>query len=327
MSAGYVIQVGNEKPAEAIIATPHKKTGDPQGPQMKTYIRVGSHLILNRARVWGRRVINGKPKADQTDIEFNTVGYKGEVEFLPWGKEGGYAIDIRYLPQSRSLDYEYQQNVQKIQVNPEQEGAHVRLNAGQNKFDPSKQDILVKFLGVHPQNRDSKSKNPDPVIKGYQYYEVTDEHVDKKAVEKIETAIQAGNMIKELSGKPNQVRNLFKVMGKREEFGSTDLLSGDAQIYRTMLEYASGNSEDFFYLIGEYKREVEDAFKKADSYQALDLTKEGHVVMDVSGKKTIILSEVPGKGQGMVDWMIQHYYEEEVFMATQTLKELVSKLK
>jgi hypothetical protein len=326
MSGGYVIQVGNESPAEAIIATPNKKTGEPMGPQMKTYKRVGSHLIINRARVWGRRLINGKPKPDG-EIEFNTIGYKGELEFMDWGRDGGYAIDIRYLPQSRSLDYEYQANVQKIVVNPEQDGAHIILKAGENKFDPKKQDLLITFLKVYPQNRDSKSKNPDPAIKGHVFYEVTDEHVDQTSIKRIETSIAASKLVNDLSNKPDQLRNLFKILGQRDEFGTTSLLSGDLQIYRVLLEYSNANAVDFFYLIGEYKRGVEDVFKKAESYQALDLTKDGHIALEVAGKKNLIISDLKAKGQGMVDWMVEHYYEEEVFKATQIFKELVSKLK
>lgn len=327
MSGGYVIQVGNETPAEAIIATPNKKTGEPMGPQMKTYKRVGSHLIINRARVWGRRFMMKDGKKVTTDIEFNTVGYKGDIDFLEWGTEGGYAIDIRYLPQSRSLDYEYQANVQKIVVNPEQDGAHIILKAGENKFDPKKQELLITFLKIYPQNRDSLSKNPDPAIKGHVYYEVTDEHVDQTSIKRIETSIAASKLVNDLSNKPDQIRNLFKILGQRDEFGTTSLLSGDLQIYRVLLEYANANAVDFFYLIGEYKREVEDAFKKAESYQALDLTKDGHIALEISGKKNLIISDLKAKGHGMIDWMIEHYYEEEIFKATQIFKELVSKLK
>lgn len=327
MSGGYVIQVGNENPSEAIIATPDKKTGNPVGPIMKTYKRVGSHLIMNRARVWGRRLINGKPKADGTEIEFNTVGYKGEIEFLDWGKEGGYAIDIRYLPQSRSLDYEYQSNVQKIVVNPEQDLTQVILNAGENKFDLKKDELLVTFLKVFPQNRDSKSKNPDPNIKGHVYYEVTDEHVDQSSIKRIEKSMSATKLVNDLSAKPNELRNLFKALGDRDEFGTTNLLSGDLQIYRVLLEYANSNPGGFFQWIDTYKAGVRDCFEKAKSYNALDLTKDGHIALEVNGKKQLIISDLKAKGEGMVDLMIENYCEEEVFKATQIFKELVSKLK
>jgi len=332
MAGGYVIQVGNERPGEAIVAQVNKKTGEPTGPQMKRYIPVGSHLIINQARVWGRRVIAGKPKADGTEIEFNTPGYKGEIEFMDWGTNGGYAIEIRYLPQSRSLDFEYQQNVQKIVVRDNQEGNHVKgasivLNAGENKFDPKKDDLFISCLRVHPSNRDSKSKNPDPQIKGYKYYEVTDEHVDQGSIKRIETSIEASTFVKNLSNKPSEIKNLFKIMGDRTEFGETNLLSGDLQIYKVLLEYANAEAVDFFYLIGQYKSGVEDAFRKAESYKALDLTKDGHIALEVAGKKNLIMSDIKAKGEGMVQWMLDHYIEDDVFMATQSFKELVSKLK
>jgi hypothetical protein len=332
MAGGYVIQVGNERPGEAIVAQVNKKTGEPTGPQMKRYIPVGSHLIINQARVWGRRVIAGKPKADGTEIEFNTLGYKGEIEFMDWGKDGGYAIEIRYLPQSRSLDFEYQQNVQKIVVRDNQEGNHILgssivLAAGENKFDSQKDDLFVECLRVHPQNRDSKSKNPDPAIKGFKYYEVTDEHVDKGSITRIETSIEASTFVKNLSNKPSEIKNLFKIMGDRPEFGETNLLSGDLQIYKVLLEYANAEAVDFFYLIAQYKKSVEDAFRKAESYKSLDLTKDGHIALEVAGKKHLIMSDIKAKGEGMVQWMLEHYYEDEVFMATQSFKELVSKLK
>lgn len=331
MGAGYVIQVGNERPGEAIVAQANKK-GEPTGAQMKRYIPVGSHLIINQARVWGRRVIAGKPKADGSEIEFNTVGYKGEIEFMDWGKEGGYAIEIRYLPQSRSLDFEYQQNVQKIVVRENNEGrnvkgSHIVLSAGENKFDEEKDELFVKCLRVHPQNRDSKSKNPDPTIKGFKYYEVTDEHVDQGSIKRIESSIEASTFVKNLSNKPSEIKNLFKIMGDRPEFGETNLLSGDLQIYKVLLEYANAEPVDFFYLIGQYKKGVEDVFRKAESYKALDLTKDGHIALEVAGKKHLILSDIKAKGEGMIQWMLEHYYEDEVFMATQSFKELVTKLK
>jgi hypothetical protein len=49
--------------------------------------------------------------------------------------------------------------------------------------------------------------------------------------------------------------------------------------------------------------------------------------LEVAGKKHLIISDIKAKGEGMIQWMLEHYYEDEVFMATQSFKELVSKLK
>lgn len=330
MSGGYVIQVGNPKPAKAIIATPNRKTGEPEGPQLETFLRVGAHLILNTATVWGRRVIRDA-KGEITKsagIEFNTAGYQGDIEFLDWGKDGGYAIPIRYLPQSRSLDLEYQSNVQKIVVRDDQ-STHITLQAGENKFDYKKDALYIQFLKVIPANQNSLSRNPNPDIKGHVYSEVTEEHVDKKTIERIDASTKAAGLVKEISAKPEEVRNLFVVMGKREEFGFTDHLSGDGQIYKTLLEYAYGFPDDFFELIDEYKRKVRDGFDKAESYKALDLTKDGHIAIEVSQKKHLPFEgiSIKAKGNGMIEWVLEHYLEPEVFRGTQSFLEFASKLK
>ena len=330
MSGGYVIQVGNQKAAKAIVAYPDKK-GDPKGDSFERIMKMGGHLVMNTARVWGRRVIrgtDGKIKNSESDVEFNTVGYKGDVEFLPWGTDGGYAITIRYLPHSRSLDLEYQNNVQKIVVRDDQ-SAYLMLDSGQNKFDYKKDDLLIQFLKVIPANENSKYKNPNPDIKGHVYSEVTDEHIDKKSIARIEESVSATNLVKGISEKPDEVRNLFQVMGKREEFGSTDLLSGDQQIYKTLLEYAYGFPDDFFYMIEEYKRKVRDGFDKADSYKALDLTKDGHIAIEVNQKKHLpyLGIEIKARGNGMIEWVLEHYLKSEVFKGTQIFLEHASKLK
>lgn len=329
MSGGYVIQVGNPKPAEAIIATPNKR-GEPVGEQMTTYKRVGAHLILNTATVWGRRIIRGDDGkvAKTVGVEFNTTGYQGEIEFLDWGIDGGCALAIRYLPQSRSLDLEYQNNVQKLIIRDDQL-THIALQAGENKFDYKKDDLYIKFLKVIPANQGSRSKNPNPDIKGHSYWEVTEEHVDKKTIERIDASTNAAGKVKEISVKPEQIRNLFVILGKREEFGSTDSLSGDGQIYKTLLEYAYGFPDDFFYLIEEYKNKVRDAFDKAESYKALDLTKDGHIAIELNQKKQLPFSsvEIKGKGNAMIEWVLDHYLESEVFKGTQIFLEQVSKLK
>jgi hypothetical protein len=329
MPGGYVIQVGKEKPAEAIISHADKKTGNPVGEQMTTFIRVGAHLIMNTAVVWGRRIIrgmDGKVKEHQSDIEYHTPGYKGEIEFLLWGADGGYAITIRYLPQSRSLDLEYQNNVLRIIVKDDQ-WTHIRLDAGQNKFDLKKDEVKVAFLRVCPANMNSISKNPDPEIKGYQFYEITDEHVDKTSIKMIDRSVEASSLVKNYSNKPTELRNLFKSMGKREEFGNTDELSSDGQIYKALYEFAYQYPEAFFYLLEYYKQAIEDDFGKAKSYGALDLTKDGHIAIEINNKKILVFSNVQAKGEAMTDWVKENFVEEEVFKAIQIFKTHVSKLK
>lgn len=326
MAAGYIIQVGNEKPQEAIVAQPNKR-GEPTGDQFKRYMRVGSHLIMNRARVWGVRVIGDKKKMDDgRPIAFDTVGYTGELEFLPWEHNDGLLIDIRYDPVCRSLDFDYQEKRLRLDVSSEKAMAQIILNTGQNKYDTKKGALLIQFLKVVPSNRDSKSKNPNPEVKGYTFYEMTDDHVDSVSIKKRESNIDAGNIVKGLSNNPQKLRNLFDIMGQREEFGDTNRLSSDLQIYKVMLEYSESNPEDFFSLITEYKKGVMDNFDKAKSYKALDLTKDGHIAFLNGQKAEVLISGIKAKGEKMIDYMIENYLEDEVYRATDIFKQLANKL-
>ena len=336
MAKGYIIQVGNNKPQQVIVAHPDKY-GRPSGDQFEHYKTVGVHQIGNTIRVWGRRVIKEKDGKCRTTldngspIDVLTPGYQGEIEFLPWEAEGGYSVQCRYLrDMSRSLDYEYQDVVQKIKLDPNRpkEGdALINLKAGENKFDNKKDALLIQFLKVHPQNRESKSKNPNPEVKGYSFFEITDEHVDSIAIKQVETSIEAGNIVKNLANDIGKLRNLFDIMGKREEFGDVNRLSGDLQIYLTLLDYSTRYPEDFMSLVNGHKREMQENFEKAKSYKALDISKDGHIAFIDGAKPQLILSNAKGKGEKMLDWMIENYLDEEVYNATQIFKKLVDKLK
>ena len=116
-------------------------------------------------------------------------------------------------------------------------------------------------------------------------------------------------------------------MGKREEFGDVNRLSGDLQIYLTLLDYSTRYPEDFMSLVNGHKREMQENFEKAKSYKALDISKDGHIAFIDGAKPQLILSNAKGKGEKMLDWMIENYLDEEVYNATQIFKKLVDKLK
>lgn len=329
MSGGYVINVGNAKPAKAIVGQYDEKTGVPKGDTFERFISVGAHMMMNQARVWGVRTIGGKIPSEP--VEVTDTKYKGELEFLEWGNDKGYAIEIRYVPQSRSLDAEYQDVVQKLKIDKEKGIESIfpqlKLSSGQNKFDNQKQALLIKFLKVHPGNRESRSKNPDPEIKGHQFYEVTDDMVDKISIESRESNIEAGVIIKELANDASGLRNIFEILGDRPEFQGTTLLDKDREIYKVLLRFTETNASDFFYLIKEFKKEVSDNFEKLKSYDAIDLTKNGFVVIQIEGKPIMLWDDAEGKGDEMILWALENYYTEKVYDKLKLVKQLITKLK
>lgn len=312
----YVIVVGRERPAEAIVSHA-KKDGTPKGEdQLKRYISVGKHMMVNPTSVWGRRVIDGKPTKDDKAVELNTVGYNGEIEFLEYGDPKGYLLTIRYLKQSRSLDIEYQDNIQKLKVDTikgEDGSAMITFDAGENKYDEKKDALFVQYLKVHGQNRDSVSKNPNPAIYGFTFFEVTDDNVKTVSIEKGEKSVSAGFVVMEASKKPGNLKVLLDIVGEREELVGLDNLSKDKQIYDGLLRFALTNPNDFDSLVNNWKKKFSDAVEKAKSYKALDLTKDGHIALIVDNKPNLMFSDAKGKGDKMIDWVLENYYDSEIY--------------
>jgi hypothetical protein len=331
MAAGYVIHVGQHAPETVIIAQPNKE-GNPKGDAFETAKQVGSYLIINRARVWCRRVLtSGKlPTKDGEEevLEVTDTRYKGDLEFLKWGtnKLGAQAIEVRFLPISRSLDYDYQRTVQKIEVRVEEDQAQIELKPGENKFNYDTEALKIQMLKVHPQNRDSVYKNPDPTLKGYTYYEVTDAQVDKAFVKAKEASITAGRFVVDISSKPQQLRNLLEIFKKYGvDFKDVNILSNDTDIYTALLKYADTPGE-FGQQVQRYKAELYEKFELAKSYKALDLTKDGFIALTVKNKKDLVFENAEGKGDKMIEWVLDNFVDETVYQQSQHFISQCSKL-
>lgn len=335
MANGYVIQVGHYAPQKVIVSVPNKD-GNPSADVAEVYKTVGAHLLINRARVWARRVQNnGKPildsEGEEQVLELTDSRYRGKLEFLEWGdvKTGAQAIDIRYIPQSQSLDVSFQDIIQKIQLDAEGKdgSAFIELRAGENKFDYKTQALFIEYLKVHPQNRSSVCKNPDPKIKGYTYHDVNDENTDKSGVQKIESELTAGNFVMGISNKVGSLKNLLEVLiSKGVDFGDTSVLSTDLSIYTALLNFARSRAGDFGFYVNDFKKDISNLFEKAKTYNALDLTKNGFIAMLVNSKKEIVFDDANGKGDEMINWVMDNFLEQSVYERIKHLKALCDKL-
>lgn len=330
MSNGYVIHVGRYAPERVEIAFPDKDGRPKPDTVIEAFRQNGTTLIMNRARVWARRVTEkGSPTNESGQVlEVTDKAYSGKLEFMDWGKDavGAQAIEIRFLPTSRSLDYDYQRTVQKLETTIEQGLDQLSLRAGENKFDDKKEALLVQMYKVHPQNRDSKSKNPDPSIKGYTYFEVSEKETDKSFVKTKEAALTAGKFVVDISSKPQQLRNLLEIFtGYGMDFGSVNYLSNDTDIYSALLRFADMPGE-FGLQVNRYKEEVTTLFEKSKSYKALDLTKNGFIAFTFSNKTQVVFENVEGKGEAMIDWVLSNFIDDYVYKQTQYFKSLCEKL-
>jgi hypothetical protein len=329
---GYVIHVGHHNPEEVIVAVPDKDGKPVDNSAMKLKKVNGAYLLQNRARVWARRVLpNGKlPKKDdqEVSVEVTDPQYKGDLEFLEWGdsRNGAQSIEIRHLPTSRSLDYEYQRVVQKLDTTPEQGLDFIHLSAGKNEFSYGSQELLIQMIKVHPQNRNSKSKNPDPQIKGYMYHEVTSENQDKSFVKREEASIVVGSMLMTLSTKPGALRNLLEVMMSFGVEFEVTTLSVESDIYAALLQFSKVAPGDFANYLNQFKKTIQDQFEWVKSNKALDLTKDGFISVLQNNKPTPVFEGVQGKGDGMVAWVIENILIEDVYSRLKNFKSLCDKL-
>lgn len=327
--AGYVIQVGHESPQKVIVSIPNKE-GTPGVEQREVFNEVGVHMLINRCRVWARRVTNdGKTGKDKEGkdipLEATDPQYRGKLEFLDWGddKLGAQQIEVRYLKQSSSLDVDFQDWVQKIRLDPNGEDGHVYLQftSGQNKYDYKKEALLIQFLQIHSQNQNSKSKNPEPQIKGYLFKEVTDDMTSSTAVKQMESEFTAGNFVMTLSNDVQQLRNLFEIFtGYGVTFGDVNHLSVDTDIYTSLLAYSKVDGAGFTSNVDRYKKDLSDYFVKAESWKALDLTKNGFIALLVDNKNEVIYEGAEGKGRDMLDWVMHNFLKQDVYEKTKRLK-------
>lgn len=331
MAKGYVIQVGHYNPQEAIVAYPDDRGRPKEDTIIKVQKTIGKVLIMNRARVYARRVDENLKMVQEAGkdivLEVTDKRYRGFLEFLDWGSDklGAQAIDVMFLTNSQSLDYEYQRTIQKLE--PRNEDIQIELAPGENKFDYKTEALKIQLFKVHPQNRDSKSKNQDPSIKGFTYYEVTDEQTDKSYTKAKEASITAGAFVKEISTKPVQMRNLFEIFkGYGVEFGSVNHLSNDTEIYSALLKLTD-QPGDFGANVNRYKQDLLDKFDLAKSYKALDLTKDGFIALTVDQKAVIAFEGAKGKGEKMIDWVLDNFLDDYVYSQSQYFKSLCAKLK
>ena len=277
-------------------------------------------LISNYFPVWARRVNTKDKNTPITDVM--DKDYNGELEYLEWGHETGEQIFIRHLTGTKSLDAQYQEL--RLKMKPKEDDAMIVLEAGQNEFDYRTQSSLIELLKQHYKHKGSKSK--DPKYKTFLYWEV-DSSNKEKATKKIEQSSEGTALVRSLDMKPANLRTLFSIMGGVKVMPNVTDIKSDTQVYTSLLLLAHEKGEMFYNRIDEFKREISDAFVKAESYSILDLTLNGTITITSNGKKVKILESIPAKGEGMKDWIMQNFHEPNAYDAINQLKNHLQKLK
>ena len=325
----YSIYVGAKRPATALVGFLEKNQGQSiiKGEAKEVSLDVGAHGFSNYSKVWGRRVIPGKETGNKT-IGVEDPDYKGDIKFLKHGDPSGYPIEIRYLDTCASLDLEYQKIRLRIVIRPDEDKWYLKLPAGENRFDPAKEPMLVQFLKVHHMNKNSKSKSPNAI--GIMYEEINEETIDETDIRVRESKGDAIFLVKSAANKSGHIRNLLISIGVIPMEGKQiDIRASEREIYDSLLEMADTDPKFLLTRVDEFQRSISDCFVKAKSFNIIDLTKHGQIALEVNGKKEILLDKVQGNGneEKTLQWLYDNFLNEDVFKGLARLKEVCDQIK
>jgi hypothetical protein len=341
MAAAYEIMVGKERGSMAYAGFPEKVInrnvddgvtfGVHRATDLKeAMIRVGTYGIPNYTAAWGRRVANGKPKiveGVEMGYEVGDAQYKGEIEFLKWGDVKGQSIDCRWIRNVLSLDQTYQDLILKVKIREQDPWAVIlEFKQGYNKFDEVADKALIQFLRVHYYNEHSIAKSPNAESK-LGYKEVRKQEIRQQKTKSIDNKVDNILLVGKLSEgqeATQKLKNLLAVVNG-VEFTEVNKDSID-DVYAALKTFADENPDMFSSRIHEYKKANSAAITKAETYEKLDLTKDGTIGYLDKGKSKPFIEGIPAKGNDMKQWAFENWYMPNVFEGLDKLKKFTDKL-
>lgn len=282
--------------------------------------------VPNYTECWGVRLTKDG-KVPDSPLDVKDPRYGGQIKEMKWNTSGGYLIQCRYLKGYNSLDKHYQDTVLNAaaSLNFDDESSadafYIRLQSGDNFFDVENDKYLSQMLRIHYLNRDSVSK--DPNSQNFLFWEKEEGMVETMQSKSIDAKFEALKIINEAStdNSLSKLKNLYEVFdGYLEENIKPE------DLFRHFKIYADGQPEQFLVRVEQYKRQVSDMFEKAKSYDVLDLTKDGFIAAG-QNKKEVIGHDIPGKKEGMLEWVLANFTDPKGAEVIFKLKSITEKLK
>lgn len=300
----FSILVPHRLAAPAVEAEWNKDQQMPFGKQIDVHPVGGPVILPNYSNAWATRGMkDGKPTGVLKFMEWGTSDSKGE----------GEAVEIRYLPNCKSLDKGYQESVLKLKVS--KENAVILLTPGVNDFEITKHPMLIEMLKYHTANGSNSSRNPDATTVIYSEYEgkevnknrMADHRERGKIMDLIIDAIENKHII--------ALANLFeidvrhdehviheKLMDLAEEPGIQKLLPGWKRIQNVV--------EDF-------KKNSEASLRTSVEMGLLISEENSEIaVLSKDGKNKVpFIKGVVQQGDSTVQFIMDHILEEEYYDA------------
>lgn len=320
----YQIYVGRVRENNAYTGFLVKGRNDIiQGEAKEVAVRVGSYGIPNGTEAWGIRLIKGK-KVDRM-VTVEDEDYTGEIEFLKWGEQPDYACPIRcrYVPGYRTIDKDYQDLRLRVEI-PETSAyaALITLPHGEQEFDDKRDFALVQMLKVHHHNEHSRFCNPE--AEGWMFKEIHQKEIDKGKTKQIDSKFDCILLVNKASSNAESIKVLYDIIHCPE---LVNVNAEDAQdVFDKLKMFADVHPEKFASQVHLFKRKVSDVFTKLESYNALDLTKDGHIAAGQT-KKDLVLSGIPAKGKDMISYVYDNFTDPDMYNGIQKLEKIAEKLK
>jgi hypothetical protein len=261
---------------------------------------------MNYARVWAKRVAEpNDPKVKiNGSVSVSDPAYKGKLEFMKWGADGGEVVEIRYLPHSNTLDKQYQDNVQKLRINEERD-VYIALEQGLNDFDSATQPLLVQMLKVHGYNQSSESK--DPSLIDWDYVEFSPSTRAKSREAAIVARNEATAIVINAKGKTADLKVLGTLFGENAR-------QQDEVLYENLLDKAEADPQRFLETITDFKNVL--YLTVTDALQA-DIIRvaNGTVSIRENNRDVELVKDLEGEGNNQIADLIQKAYQPQVYEA------------
>lgn len=315
----FTVIAGRKEPAVALQGLLDKNSGQPTANVNKVNLPVGRILIPNFSRVWGKRVIDqqtsqtGRSTTVQTQSASVTdPKYRGKIEFMEYGAEGGEMIDIRFLRNSSSLDKQYQDVVQKVKATDED--AFIALQQGMNDFSETTEALLIQMLKVHSLMHESPSR--DNTMTDYDMVTYDAEKRNKSRIEKVNIRNTAEGYVLDAANNKDKTYILAVLFNIETQMQ-------DNVIIEKLLDRAGEFPERFVEVINQYQKKIHIMLQDADDADVIDIEPQGAIHMsDLKGGKDILIRNAEGRGVEKIKAVVSNAVTDiNIFNALAKLEE------
>lgn len=304
----YTIMVGGEPPADVLYGNLNKDSMQPDEGTVKGKIQLGVVGIPNYSNVWALRLVDQKTKAPN-----------GQLEFLKWGtdkeKDGQQAgvVEIRYLPNSQSLDKQYQTLTQKIIPKDDSPINEISLLLGLNKFDYKNQGQLIKMLKYHTFNGDNPSRDPNNTNIQYVEYNPSD---------RIQSKTRAINTRRLAEEYVMNCEEDDKALACLADIFEMNLKDTDEILYNQLLELATETPDRFILIMQTKRDELKAALQSAHESGFADFATPLEVSLRNGSKKDLLIEgmETFDTVEDKVNYLVKNFEDPRYYEALIKIK-------